>query len=86
MPNIKSQVKRLRQAEKRRLRNKSASSAVRTKMAGFNQAVEKKDKKDAEARSTDLIRSLDKAAAKGIIHRNQASNKKSKIMRKVNDL
>jgi small subunit ribosomal protein S20 len=78
--NIKSQIKRIGTNEKRRLRNKAAKSEVKTRIKSAFVAVESGE----EAAPDDLrlaVKKLDKAAARGIIHRNQAANRKSSLMR-----
>ena len=86
MANIKSQEKRNRTNERRRLRNQSVKSSVRTAIRAFREAAETGDKDKA----TDLMlkagRKLDKAASKGVIHKNQAANKKSALALALNKL
>jgi small subunit ribosomal protein S20 len=77
--NIKSQIKRNRQNEKARLRNKSVKSSLKTAIRKFNQAVASGDAETAETLLRDASRKLDKAASKGVIHKNQAANRKSAI-------
>ena len=79
MANIKSQIKRNRQNEKRRLRNKSVKSSLKTAIRKFNEAVAAGDAETAETLLRDAARKLDKAASKGVIHKNQAANRKSAI-------
>ncbi len=82
MANIKSQIKRNRQNERRRLRNKSVKSEIKTRM----KRVERSAAAGAETTAQDLraaVRRLDKAAAQGIIHKNQAANRKSRLMRRI---
>jgi small subunit ribosomal protein S20 len=83
--NIKSQIKRNRQNEKRRLRNKSVRSELRKRtksaVAGAEQGAE-----DSPELLRLAIKRIDKAAAKGVIHKNQAANRKSRLMRRVNAL
>ncbi len=79
MANIKSQIKRNRQNEKRRLRNKAVKSSLKTAIRKFNEAVQTGDAAAAEVLLRDASRQLDKAASKGVIHRNQAANRKSAI-------
>ncbi|MDI6688895.1 MAG: 30S ribosomal protein S20 [Actinomycetota bacterium] len=86
MAQIKSQIKRIRQAEKRRLRNKSVKSAIKTHISKFNEAVESKDKDSAKEALGKAIKALDKAVSKGVIHLNSAANKKSKLVKKFNTL
>ncbi len=86
MANIKQQKKRVLTNEKRRLRNKSVRSATRTEMRKFREAVESGDKAAAEAQLRVASRKLDKAVSKGVIHKNQAKNRKSSISKKLNKL
>jgi small subunit ribosomal protein S20 len=75
--NIKSQIKRNRTNERRRLRNKAVKSELKTAVRRFREAA---DSGDAAASTTALrsaTRLLDKAASKGVIHKNQAANRKS---------
>ena len=79
MANIKSQIKRNRQNEKARLRNKAVKSSLKTAIRKFHAAVEAGDTATAEALMRDASRKLDKAVSKGVIHKNQAANRKSAI-------
>jgi small subunit ribosomal protein S20 len=82
MANIKSQIKRIGTNEKARLRNKAAKAEVKTRMKTALRAAET----GTETAAEDLrqaVKKLDKAAARGIIHRNQAANRKSSLMRKA---
>ena len=79
MANIKQQKKRVLTNEKRRLRNKSVRSAVRTEIRKFREAVESGDKAAAEAQLRVASRKLDKSVSKGVFHRNNAANKKSSM-------
>jgi len=78
--NIKSQIKRNRQNEKRRLRNKGVRSEVRTRTKTAVDAAGAEDQ--AEALRLAMKR-IDKAASQGVIHKNQAANHKSRLMRRV---
>ena len=82
MANIKSQIKRNRQNEKRRLRNKAVRSEVRTRTKSALEAASAGAEDQAEALQA-AIKRIDKAAAKGVIHKNQAANRKSRLMRRV---
>jgi len=82
MANIKSQIKRNRQNEGRRLRNKGVRSELKTRVKSAVQAVETGAEGSADALRT-AIKRLDKAAEKGIIHKNQAANRKSRLMRRA---
>ena len=86
MANIKSQIKRIRTNEKARLRNKSVKSGVKTAVRRFREAADGGDRETAVAAMEHAARQLDKAAAKGVIHANQAANKKSAMARRANAL
>ncbi|GAA1795510.1 30S ribosomal protein S20 [Planosporangium flavigriseum] len=86
MANIKSQIKRNRQNEKRRLRNKSVKSALKTSVRKFNEAAEAGDNALATELMRDAARRLDKAVSKGVIHKNQAANRKSAIAKRLESL
>jgi small subunit ribosomal protein S20 len=81
-----SAEKRYRQSEERRLRNKAAKSAVRTSVKKFVASVQKKDAGEAEASLKDMIKKLDNASRKGIVKKNAASRKKSRMQRLYNAL
>jgi small subunit ribosomal protein S20 len=81
--NIKSQIKRNRTNEKRRMRNKAVKSALRTHVRKFREAVEAGDTEKAQELARVACRKLDKAASKGVIHKNQAANRKSAIASKA---
>ena len=83
MANIKSQIKRNRQNEKRRLRNKSVKSSLKTAIRKFHEASAAGDAEAANALMRDASRKLDKAVSKGVIHKNQAANRKSAIAKKL---
>ena len=80
MANIKSQIKRIGQNERRRERNKSVRSELRTRTKTALTAIET-GAEDAAERVQLAVRRIDKAAAKGIIHPNQAARRKSRLMR-----
>ena len=84
MANIKSQIKRVKTNEKRRQRNKSVKSSVRTAVRRFREAVEAGDQAVIVERQRFASKALDKAASKGVIHQNQAANKKAAMARRVN--
>ncbi len=83
MANIKSQIKRNRQTERLRQRNKATRSALKTKIKGFIELAEAGDADAAKAAYQDASRSLDKAASKGVIHKNTAANKKSRLAKRL---
>ncbi|MCM3883967.1 30S ribosomal protein S20 [Frankia sp. R82] len=81
MANIKSQIKRNLTNEKRRLRNKAVKSELKTHVRRFREAVEAGDVERADVTLRAANRKLDKAASKGVIHLNQAANRKSALAR-----
>ena len=83
MANIKSQIKRIRTNEKRRLRNQAVKSELKTLVRKTREAVEAGDKEAALEALRVASRKLDKAVSKGVIHKNQAANRKSKLARRV---
>ena len=84
MANIKSQIKRNRQNEKRRMRNKSVKSSLKTAIRKFNESAQTGgDAAATEALLRDASRKLDKAVSKGVIHKNQAANRKSAIAKRL---
>lgn len=86
MANIKSQIKRIKTNEKARQRNQSVRSSVKTAIRKFRAAAETGDKDKAAELQREAGRKLDKAVSKGVLHRNQAANKKSAMAKKVNSL
>ena len=86
MANIKSQIKRIKTNEKARMRNKSVKSSVKTAIRKFREAADAGEKDKAIELMRDASRKLDKAAGKGVIHDNQAANKKSAMARRANQL
>jgi small subunit ribosomal protein S20 len=84
--NIKSQQKRIKTNERARLRNKSVKSSLRTAVRTFREATQEGDKEKAAELLVATNRKLDKAASKGVIHKNQAANKKSALARALNKL
>jgi small subunit ribosomal protein S20 len=84
--NIKSQLKRIRQNEKARQRNKSVKSALKTAVRRFREAADAGEKDKALASLRTAGRHLDKAASKGVIHANQAANRKSAMAKRANQL
>ena len=83
MANIKSQIKRNKQNEKRHERNKAVKTALKTAVRKFREAAEAGDKDTAVVLAKDAARKLDKAASKGVIHKNQAANRKSAIQKQA---
>ena len=79
MANIKSQIKRIRQNERRHERNKSVRSELRTRTKSVLFAVED-ESTDLAGKLKEAVRRIDKAAAQGVIHPNQAARRKSRLM------
>jgi small subunit ribosomal protein S20 len=77
--NIKSQIKRNKQNEKARLRNKAVKSSLKTSVRKFREAAEAGNVDESGTALRAACRQLDKAASKGVIHKNQAANRKSAI-------
>ncbi len=86
MANIKSQLKRIRTNEKARLRNKSIKSSLKTAARRFREAAAAGEKDQALVELQTASRKLDKAVSKGVIHRNQAANRKSAMAKRANQL
>ncbi|GAD87214.1 30S ribosomal protein S20 [Nocardia thailandica] len=86
MANIKSQMKRIRTNEAARKRNQSVKSALRTAIRNFREAAASGDKEKAAEQLQFASRKLDKAASKGVIHANQAANKKSALALALNKI
>ena len=85
MANIKSQMKRNRTNAKARLRNKAAKSEIKTRIKAAVRSAEA----GSESAAQDLrmaVKRLDKAVSRGIIHKNQASNRKARLMRRAHQL
>jgi small subunit ribosomal protein S20 len=81
--NIKSQKKRILTNEKARQRNKAVKSSLKTAVRRFNTAVDSGDTEQAATLAREAARKLDKAASKGVIHKNQAANRKSAIAKRA---
>ncbi len=86
MANIKSQIKRNKQNERAHERNKAVRSALKTAVRKFREAVATGDATNAKTLAADAGRALDKAASKGVIHKNQAANRKSAIAKQASSL
>ncbi len=85
MANIKSQIKRNRQNERRRLANKAVRSEMKTRTKNAVTAAEAGADNSVEALRL-AVKRIDKAAASGTIHKNQAANRKSRLMKRINAL
>jgi small subunit ribosomal protein S20 len=84
LANIKSQIKRNRQNEQARLRNKSVRSALRTYARRVRERLAAGDREAATAALQRANRAYDKAVSKGVIHKNNAANHKARLARSVN--
>jgi small subunit ribosomal protein S20 len=84
--NIKSQIKRNKQNEKARQRNQAVKSRLKTAVRRFRELSDAGDKDAAVVAGRDAMKQLDKAASKGVIHTNQAANRKSSIAKKAASL
>ena len=82
MANIKSQIKRNKQNERARLRNKAVKAGVKTRTKTAIVAADRQDDNSVEALRL-AVKRIDMAAAKGVIHKNQAANRKSRLMRRI---
>jgi small subunit ribosomal protein S20 len=84
--NIKSQIKRIKQNEKRHQRNKAVKSGLKTSVRKFREAADAGDKESAGTLAREAGRKLDKAVSKGVIHKNQAANRKSAMFKRAASL
>ena len=84
--NIKSQIKRIGTNKKAQERNKAVKSEVKTAIRSAQKAIATGDAAQAAAALAIAAKKLDKAASKGVLHKNQAANRKSAIAKKVNSL
>ena len=83
MANIKSQIKRNKQNEKRRLRNRVYRGSARIAVRGARSAIETGNAEETRAAVLGAISALDKAAEKGVIHRNNAARRKGRLMKRL---
>lgn len=86
LANIKSQIKRNLTNEKARQRNRIVRTEVKTAVRAVREQVEAGNAEEAKAAFQKASRKLDKAVSKGVLHRNNAANRKSKLAKKVNAL
>src|SRR3954468_8874137 len=84
--NIKSQIKRNTTNEKRRVRNKAVKSQLKTNVRAFREAADSGDAEAARTALSQAARRLDKAVSKGVIHKNQAANRKSAMAKRASAL
>ena len=86
MANIKSQKKRILTNEKARKRNRAVKAELKTSVRRVREAVEAGDAEAAQEAARKACRLLDKAVSKGVIHKNQAANRKSGVMNLIKDM
>ena len=86
MPNIKSAKKRVLVAEARNARNRAEKSALKTAIKKFEAAAEEGNRTEAEGAYKVAVKTVDKAVAKGIVHKNNAAHKKSALTLKLNSV
>ena len=86
MANIKSQIKRNRQNDAAHERNKAVKSALKTSVRRFREAADAGKSDEAKAAAVDAAKQLEKAASKGVIHKNQAANRKSAIHKQASSI
>ncbi|MFZ5590573.1 MAG: 30S ribosomal protein S20 [Bacillota bacterium] len=84
MPNVKSAAKRVKVIKKRTLRNASLRSALRTYIRRFEEAMAGANREEAQIKLRRALRAIDKAVTKGILHKNTAARKKSRLTRRFN--
>lgn len=83
MANIKSQIKRVKTNDKARLRNKSVSSSIKTAVRRFRDALKAGDAAVITTELRTASQALDVAVSKGVLHKNNAANRKSALAKKV---
>lgn len=86
MPNIKSAIKRVEITRKRTIRNARIKSALRTTIRRFEEAMKVADRDEADLKLRKAVIALDKAVTKGILHKNAAARKKSRLTKRFNRL
>ncbi|MTI81496.1 MAG: 30S ribosomal protein S20 [Firmicutes bacterium] len=84
MPNIKSAAKRVRTTKRRTIRNKRIKSMMRTTIRRFEEAMASANSENAKAALQKALRELDKAVSKGVLHKNTAARKKSRLTKLFN--
>lgn len=84
MPNIKSAAKRVRQNVMRELRNRRTKSMLKTSIRRFEEALQGGDREEAKIKLSAAIRQIDRAAVRGVVHKNNAARKKSRLSRIFN--
>ncbi|TYP48675.1 30S ribosomal protein S20 [Thermosediminibacter litoriperuensis] len=85
MPNTASAKKKMRQAKKRTLRNRLVKSKIKAAIKKFNEALKSQDVENIKSALIGAVKALDKAASKGVIHKNAAARKKSSLYKKLKE-
>jgi small subunit ribosomal protein S20 len=83
LANHKSALKRIRSSEKKRVRNRLVRSKTRTEVKKARTAIQGGDVETARQATLEAIRTLDKAAVKGVLHRNNVARRKSRLMKRL---
>ena len=83
MPNIKSAKKKVLVIEKKTMRNKAVKSALKTQVKKFLAAIEATDKETAVKPDPETVSAIDRAVTKGVLHKNNANNRKAKLAKKL---
>lgn len=86
MANIKSQIKRIRTAERQRMRNKGIKTYLKTTVRNYQASIEAGDTAAAAENLKIVVKTLDKAVSQGVVHKNNAANKKSSLVKTYNAL
>jgi len=86
MPNIKSAKKRVLVIEKKAMRNKAIKTALKTQIKKYLAAIEAGDKEVATKVYAETVSAIDKAVTKGVLHKNNANNRKANLAKKLNAL
>jgi small subunit ribosomal protein S20 len=86
LANIKSQIKRNKQSREQRLRNRVYRGTARTYVKKAQAVIKAGDKEQAQVETKQAIKALDKAVAKGVIHKNNAARRKARLMKKLNNI
>jgi small subunit ribosomal protein S20 len=86
LANIKSQIKRNKQNQKRRMRNRVYRGTARTYVRKAEAAIKVGDARASQEETLKAIKALDKAASKGVIHKNNAARRKSRLVKKLNSM
>lgn len=86
MANLKSAIKRVRNTETRTAHNKMVKSRLKTSIKSFKKAIDANSIDEAKANLAIAVKAIDKAASKGLLHKNNAANKKSRLTKMYNKI